>query len=102
MPNRAKYMLGEGGIPGDGGGDEGNSASFGLIPIGLPRLQSTSVSRNATINTASVLTKCENHKKQQHQNRYLEASHFGGIRILFGYFRCTWLPLALYGEISGG
>ena len=35
MPNRAKYLLGEGGTPGYGGGDEGNFASFGLIPIGL-------------------------------------------------------------------
>ena len=35
MPNRADYLLGEGGIPGDGGGDEDDFASFGLIPIGF-------------------------------------------------------------------
>ena len=35
MPNGPDYLLGEGGIPGDEGGDEADFASFGLIPIGF-------------------------------------------------------------------
>ena len=43
MPNRADYLLGEGGIPADGGGDEADFASAGLIPIGFVILGATKI-----------------------------------------------------------